>query len=161
MNQLRSTTSDDASNGIVVSFDAKWGQILRQKSVTRVFRKRAPRNMTPTQMYVYVGAPVSALIGRYDIAAIDWLPIEDILALASEGAISPDELRRYAGAYDVLAAYTVRPIHECHSPLPLSLLKQRFSFWPPQSFFVLSRTGQHNLDEVAGFIRRTQKGKSQ
>lgn len=161
MNQLKATTSDDASKAIVVSFDAKWGELLRHKPVTRVFRKRAPRHTAPRHIYVYIGAPVSALIGRCEISSLDWLPTADALALSSEGAISQDDLRRYASDYETLAVYTVRPIEVCRSPLSFSLLHERFSFSPPQSFFVLSRTGKDELDDVAGFSRRSQKGKRQ
>lgn len=159
MNELKANSSDDSSEAIVISFDAKWGEILKQSSVTRVFRKRAPRSITPRFIYVYIGAPVSALIGRCEVSALEWLPTKEALTLASDGAISEDELRRYAGDYDALAVYTVDPIEACRSPLSFSHLQETFAFSPPQSFFVLSKTGQHQLDEAAGFGRRTQKGK--
>lgn len=151
MNQLKSTTADDASGAIVVSFDAKWGELFRHKPVTRVFRKRAPRNMTPKQIYVYIGAPMSALIGRCAVTALEWLSTEDALALSSEGLLPIEELRRYARDYDSLAVYTIQPIELCSSPLSFSTLQEKFSFSPPQSFFVLSRQGQRDLDHVAGF----------
>lgn len=160
MNKLKSQTTDDASNAIVVSFDAKWGDIIPVKPVTRVFRKRAPRNFVPTKMYVYIGAPVSALIGRCEVTSLDWLPIKEALALSSEGAIPQDELRRYAGDYDTMAVYTIESIEVCRSPLSYSQLHEQFSFSPPQSFFVLSKAGQAELDELAGFVQKKRKGKN-
>ena len=159
MNQLKSTTAADASDAIVVSFDAKWRERFKQAPLTRIFRKRAPRFTTPTQMYVYIGAPVSAIIGRCAITSLEWLPVEDVLALSSEGAISTDELKQYSGIYRALAVYSVRPIEVCRPSLTLSVLHERFAFLPPQSFFRLSRKGQVDLDEVAGFDGRPQKGK--
>jgi predicted transcriptional regulator len=157
MNQLKATTNDDASEAIVVSFDAKWGEILQQKHLTRVFRKRAPRNVGPSYMYIYIGTPVRALIGRCEVFGLDWLPTKEAIALFSEGAISEDDLRRYASTYEKLAVYTVGPIQVCRSPLSFSFLQEQFTFSPPQSFFVLSRTGQQKIDEVAGFAERSQK----
>lgn len=157
MNKLKAQTSDDASNAIVVSFDAKWGEILPAKAVTRVFRKRAPRNFVPTKIYVYINAPVSALIGRCEVSSLDWLPIKDALALSTDGAISQDDLRKYAGTYDTMAVYTVGAIEACRSPVAYSLLHKQFSFSPPQTFFVLSKTGRAELDELAGFERKRGK----
>jgi predicted transcriptional regulator len=154
MNQLKFRTAFDASDAIVVSFHAKWRELFMQNAVKRIFRRRAPRT-APTQMYVYIGSPVSAIIGRCTITDLDWLPVEDVLALSSEGALSRDELSQYIGNYQTLAVYSVRPIEVCRRSLPLSILKERFSFSPPQSFFALSRAGQQALDDAAEFIRRT------
>jgi predicted transcriptional regulator len=158
MNQLKATTNDEASEGIVVSFDAKWGEILQNTRVTRVFRKRAPRNVAPRFIYIYIAAPVSALIGRCDVSSLDWLPTKEAIAHSSDGAISEDELRRYPSEYDTLAVYTVGPIQVCRAPLSFSLLREQFAFSPPQSFFVLSQSGQKNLDGIAGFAKCSHKG---
>lgn len=159
MNELKATAREDSSEAIVVSFDAKWSELLTSSTVTRIFRKRAPRSLAPRFIYIYVGAPVSALIGRCEVSSLDWLPTKDALALSTEGAISEEDLRRYADNYESLAVYTVGPIQVCVSPLSFSILQKQYAFSPPQSFFVLSKTGKHNLDEVAGFGRRSHKGK--
>ena len=111
-------------------------------------------------MYVYIGAPVSALIGRCEVTGLDWLPIKEALAHSSEGAIPQDELRRYAGDYDTMAVYTIESIEVCRSSLSYSQLHEKFSFSPPQSFFVLSKAGQGELDELAGFVQKKRKGKN-
>jgi predicted transcriptional regulator len=160
MNKLKSQTTDDASSSIVVSFDSKWADILTATPVTRVFRKRAPRNFRPTKMYVYIGAPVSSLIGRCEVTRLDWLPIKEALALWSEGAIPQDELRRYAGGYDTMAAYTIDSIEACRRLLSYVELHEQFAFSPPQSFFVLSKAGQAELDELAGFVQKKRKGQN-
>jgi predicted transcriptional regulator len=158
MNTLKASCESEASDAIVVSFDAKWRELLAEEDITKVFRKRAPRNSAPRYIYIYIGAPISAICGRFEVLKLEWLPIEEVLAIASKGAISTNELQQYSRDYKSLAVYTVSKLKLFQIPLTYTLLHQRFQFSPPQSFFTLSKTGQHQIDDLAGLPQRSTKG---
>lgn len=154
MNQLKMTNATDASESIVVSFEAKWDQPLRKNEVSVVFRKRGPRNFTPKYIYVYVGSPVCALTGRFAVEKCERLSTKDAVALADAGAIAADELERYARDYDHLYVFTVGDFESSKKELAYSDLSEKFGFSPPQSFFVLSKDGKSTVDKKAGFAKK-------
>jgi len=154
MNELKMSGPRDASEAIVMSFEAQWAEPIKQQKVHCVFRKRAPRHLTPRLMYIYIGSPLSAIIGRCLIVSIELRKSAHAFALAGQGHISLEKLKQYAAHYDSLAVYTIKPIELCKSPLLYPLLRTTFSFSPPQTFFVLSRRGQAELDTLAGFSQR-------
>jgi predicted transcriptional regulator len=157
MNELKMTSADDASRAILVSFASKWLDTLVRNEVAVVFRKRGPRHISPNWMYIYLAAPKSAVVGRARIHSLDWLPCEEAFALAADGKIDPDELRRYAVGYDSLAVFRIGQLEIAHPKLTFAELSSQFGFSPPQSFFVLSESGQRHLDKLAGFETIQQK----
>lgn len=134
-----------------MSFASKWLVPLLSNEVSVVFRKRRPCNITPEWLYIYIGAPTSALIGRARIYSLTSLPSAEALLLATEGKIDIDELAAYAMGYDSLAIFRIGTLETPRSRLKLSDLFAQFGFSPPQSFFVLSKSGHINLDSAAGF----------
>jgi predicted transcriptional regulator len=154
MNKLKSHTQSDAADAIVVSFEAKWGEILKATNVSRIFRKRAPRAIRPKYLYAYVGSPVSAVIGRLEVTALESIRSNDAIKLCPLGSISEKDLSRYSEGYDALHVYSVKPIQLCKSPISLNELQSEYSFSPPQSFLVLSVNGQAELDQKAGFANK-------
>ena len=147
MNELKMTTSDNASSSIVVSFESKWEEPLRTQEVSVVFRKRGPRNFIPDFIYVYVGSPLSSLIGRLPVNNCEQLPVAKALKLADAGAISSEALRSYSGDYESLYVFSVGDFEEVSNVLTYSELAHDFGFSPPQSFFVLSKSGKTTLDK--------------
>jgi predicted transcriptional regulator len=152
MNKLKSHSPSEAADAIVVSFEAKWGTILKEQDVSRIFRKRAPR-VRPKYLYAYIGSPVSAVIGRIEVTALELISSEDAIKLCHLGAISEKDLNRYSESYDSLQVYSVKPIELSTSPIPLVELQAQYNFSPPQSFLVLSVSGRAELDKKAGFAR--------
>lgn len=151
MNQLKMTSPDDATKSIVVSFAAKWQEPLTHNDVTVVFRKRGPANFTPDFLYFYVGAPVSAVIGRAKITEFERLATDEAVRLADEGHINEKELRAYATGYDALVVFHLGRLQLAKTELSYSTLASSFGFSPPQSFFVLSKEGKSQLNKLAGF----------
>ena len=149
---LKSQNNNDASDSILVSFDAKWAEPLAGGSVSQVFRKRGPKSTLPNWIYVYAGTAIKAVIGRLPVMSLKQLTLKDSLALADEGAIKTTELQEYAGAYSSLFVFTVGKYQPASSPAHFSKLKNDYGFAPPQSFLILSKEGKFTLDSICGFV---------
>lgn len=148
---LKSQNNNDASDSILVSFDAKWAEPLNEGSVSQVFRKRGPKSTSPNWVYVYAGTPIKAVIGRLPVMQLRQITIKESLALADEGALKRKELQEYAGEYSSLFVFTVGKFQPASSPTPFSKLKEDYGFAPPQSFLILSEEGKIALDALCGF----------
>jgi predicted transcriptional regulator len=148
---LKSQNNNDASDSILVSFDAKWAEPLAEGSVSQVFRKRGPKSTSPNWVYVYAGTPIKAVIGRLPVMCLRQLALKESLALADEGALKKRELQEYAGEYSSLFVFTVEKFQPASSPAPYSKLKEDYGFAPPQSFLILSEEGKIALDALCGF----------
>lgn len=148
---LKSQNNNDASDSILVSFDAKWAEPLAEDSVSQVFRKRGPKSTSPNWVYVYAGTPIKAIIGRLPVMRLKQLTIKESLALADEGALKIKELQEYAGEYSSLFVFTVGKFQPAFRPAPYSKLKEDYGFAPPQSFLILSKEGKIALDALCGF----------
>ena len=142
---------NDMSDGIVVSFHSKWLPILSRGAIKYVFRKRGPQNMNPKWMYVYVGSPTKAVVGRLPVTHVDTRTLRDCVGQASGGAITADELNKYADGYERLFVFTVGHYQAAARPASLAALSSKHRFVPPQSFLVLSIPGARVLDEMCKF----------
>ncbi len=153
--KLKATSSSN-SHAIVVSFHGKWHEAIRAKSVSVVFRKKGPTRYVPTAMYMYVSAPVSAIVARASVESYRSASIEEALAYVSEGGISEEELRDYAAQpyskrYDELLVYGLGQIQLAGSPIGLTTLMSEYDFWPSPSYIPLSVDGKKTLDDIGHF----------
>ena len=151
MVQLKSEGSKNGSESIVVSFDSRWLKPLHENRISVVFRKRGPRSFSPKYIYVYVGSPVSALVGRTKVTKYEWMPLESALCKAQDGFIKEEELRNYAGRYSELAVFSVERFQAMPNTLSLQYLHDTFEFYPPQSFLRLSIQGEAELEKRGNF----------
>lgn len=148
---LKSQNNNDASDSILVSFDAKWAEPLAEGSVSQVFRKRGPKSTSPSWVYVYASTPIKAVVGRLPVMCLRQLTIKESLVLADEGALKRRELQEYAGEYSSLFVFTVGKFQPAFRPVSFSKLKEDYGFAPPQSFLILSEEGKIALDALCGF----------
>jgi predicted transcriptional regulator len=148
---LKSQDNNDASDAILVSFDAKWVKPLNDGSVSQVFRKRGPKSTSPSWVYVYAGTPIKAVIGRLPVIHLRQLTIKESLALANEGALERSELAEYAGEYSSLFVFTVGKFQSASTEVTFPELKEKYGFAPPQSFLILSTQRKNALDTLCGF----------
>lgn len=102
---LKSQNNNEASDSILVSFDAKWAEPLAEGSVSQVFKKRGPKSTPPSWVYVYAVTPIKAIVGRLPVMQLRQITIKESLALADEGAFKRKELQEYAGEYSSLFFY--------------------------------------------------------
>lgn len=151
MTQLKAADLREASTSIIVSFHHNWLQPLLNNDVSVIFRKRGPRQIKPAWIYVYVGQPESSIIGRLPIKHYSQLNIAEALQLSQEGQISKHDLQDYAGTYKKLAVFRVETLQRSSPHISRKTLVEKFNFFPPQSFLILSTQGKILLDELAGF----------
>jgi predicted transcriptional regulator len=148
---LKAQDNNDASDAILVSFDAKWAKPLVGGSVSQVFRKRGPKSTSPNWVYVYAGTPIKAIVGRLPVIQLRQLTIKEALTLAHDGGLRRNELAEYAAGYESLCIFTVGKFQSSSREIALSELKKDYNFNPPQSFLILSMQGKKVLDKLCGF----------
>ncbi|HOO93761.1 MAG TPA: hypothetical protein PKX94_09840 [Opitutales bacterium] len=107
--------------------------------------------MTPSWIYVYVGTPTKAIIGRLPIQKMEFLPLNECIRHSAKGAITKDDLSKYASGYAELFVFTVAEYQAAKTAVELEYLKERYAYSPPQNFLVLSKQGKQALDELCGF----------
>ena len=151
MATLKINDEANASTSIIIPFDAKWEDELRHKSITAIFRKRAPTSFLPDYIYVYVTSPASRLIGRLKVLSLASLPLAEAVKQGPKGGLTAEELTKYAGNYQALAVYSVDAFEKAQPAMSLSELQNAYSFFPPQSILRLSLTGKEALDAALGF----------
>jgi len=148
---LKATKKEELSDGIIVSFHAKWHPLLTAGAVNCVFRKRGPQHMEPRWIYVYVGTPIKAIVGRLPLERLEVMPVTECLHLTTAGAIAKDELVQYANNYKGLFVFWVGKYQRANQEVDFDYLNSRHGFSPPQSFLLLSRQGKKQLDDLCGF----------
>jgi predicted transcriptional regulator len=113
-------------------------------NVLCIVRKRVPKTCTPTWLYVYINAPVSALIGRFRITAIE--PLNSLSKdFLDRSRLTRQEAENYIRESTV-STYSVGPFEPGSSVITLREFRQRFDFAPPQSFLFLSTSAKRWLD---------------
>lgn len=148
---LKAGKDEDLSDGIVVSFYAKWQPLLMAGKVSCVFRKRAPQHMVPRWIYAYFGTPIKAVAGRLSVQKVEAMPVAECLHHTSAGAIARDELAQYAHNYSSLFVFWVYGYQPANQEASFDHLSSLYGFAPPQSFLLLSTQGKTQLDELCGF----------
>ena len=151
------TDEKDGSSSILIPFDQKWEEPIREQRILVVFRKRGPKTVSPECIFVYIGSPKSSLIGRFQVETFSFLPLENAVKLATSGGLTEADLRAYAGDYRDLAVFKVKAFEPASTPLSLSQLSSDYGFYPPQSFLRLSEQGRMVLNDAIGFSRPRSK----
>lgn len=153
----KASGAEDQSDGIVVSFGAEWHQPLRDQRFKAVIRKRVPKTMKPAWLYFHVNAPVSAICARARVLGVREMKAEDARRRAADLALSAAEVAAYVGADATIGWYELGPVLFPRKEIGISEMSSRMVYFPPQSFFILSRAGKAMLDEMAGFESTTAK----
>lgn len=149
INLAKATDAETSTPSIVVSFDSRWHELLRQGRVKAVIRKRGPKKIMPESMYAYVNSPISALVARFAIRKFEWRDNPDA-RLCRDCALNLQEISAYTRGERFAVFHLGKP--ELARPrVPLSELTLKLGFVPPQSFFVLSASGRDGLDALAKF----------
>lgn len=143
--ELKASKLAESSESIIMSFDSRWINALVSQQVHTVFRKRGPQKIQINEIFVYLGSPVSSIVGVLPVEVHQVLPIEKCLPLSDSGAISTTELISYSGKYNNLHVFKVGPYEEVSELFSLSELKSKYRFYPPQSFLILSVDGRNDL----------------
>lgn len=142
---------DENCDAIVLAFNQKWNDPLLAGKIKVVFRKQGPHCFTPSLMYAYITAPISAIIARMPIISHTSMPTEKAILLATRGDIDVEELRHYAKDLDNLLVTEIGQIAVAKRPITLSYMSANFNFWPSSSFIPLSASGARTLDKLGQF----------
>jgi predicted transcriptional regulator len=124
---------------VLVTFSAKWREALLSGSIKCVLRRRYPKSLLPTRMYLYIAAPFSQVIGVSSIARLIDVNIAKAQELQDKTHLSLKELTQYFDGYDKVGCYFIESTELFHPPIHLESLRESWSFYAPQSFVSLSR----------------------
>lgn len=148
MNPLKATKPEEQSDAIILSFEERWEQSLVGNKISCVFRKRAPTKNDIKWMYVYVGSPRKAIIGKYEIKEIELLNVDAAVDLAVLGGLTKSELLDYAEDYSQIYLFSVQEFMKADKYADLDILKGKYKFTPPQSYLILSDFGKNELNKT-------------
>ena len=137
-NWFKATSPSDRSGDILVSFDAKWRDLLTHQSLGCIVRRRYPKSFSPRRMYIYIGSPHSHLIGFVDVNDLCTITPKEGFQILAKTGLAKGELDAYFRGYERIGCYAVSPLALFKQPLPLDTLRARSGFSPPQSFVALS-----------------------
>lgn len=140
--------NDKSGNAVIYSFKSKWVQPLKDGNVELFFRKRAP-SRTPTRILLYVGSPISSIIGYAEVTSMEKLSPNAALKLAEKGAIDKSELSNYLNdATSVTGIWIARPSIYMR-PLSIQDIREVINFHPPQNFMQINAEDALQLDSIA------------
>lgn len=151
MAQLKAAKPQEATNSILIPFQAKWKEPILESRISVVFRKRGPKSRELNWIYCYVKAPESAILARCKISRYETLPLNKATTLCEFAGLTEVELRQYAAGYDSLAVFRLATIQPARRPVSLKELAADFHFKPVQGFLILSKDGKTQLDKALGF----------
>jgi predicted transcriptional regulator len=127
------------SSEVLVTFSAKWREPLLSGSIECVLRRRYPKSLEPSRMYIYMAAPFSQVIGVSNITRLIDVSIEEAKALRDKTGIDDKELRKYFDGYESVGCYFIDNTQYFNPAISLESLRDEWSFYPPQSFVSLSQ----------------------
>jgi predicted transcriptional regulator len=139
-------TIKNNNSSVVYSFEGRWEEALRKGQVRVFFRKRRPTKL-PRRIFFYVGVPVKAIIGFAEVEGITSINLREAVEIRTLGAITENELIRYVGQLGEVNAIRISAPTLFAIPAELSVLKQQFSFNPPQSFSIMEEAFEMALLE--------------
>lgn len=121
---------------VVLSIRPQYSEKIVDGSKTVELRRRFPVSApNGTIAYIYSTSPVRAMVGMAEITSVLKLPIAEIWQrFENQAQIDKPDFDRYFEGVEqgfVLLFDKARPFPK---PLPLSTLRERFDFEPPQSF---------------------------
>ena len=147
----KATNTAEQSDSIVVSFGSEWHQHLLSKTFSVVIRKRIPKNHSFKWLYFHINSPVSAICGRAEIRKIFSVPVKGAVTIAKQINLSPAEILAYIGGNASIGCYKLGVFQYGAGPIPRASLTTRLAYYPPQSFFILSKQAKKVVDELGGF----------
>lgn len=144
---------EDRSDGIVVSFDAKWYEAIVAKEISLIIRKRIPTRNKPTWLYFHVNAPKSAICARARLASVALMPIDLVRAHASEICLDIAGIDAYCGKLEEVGAYRIGRIELASVQVSAAELRRHLLYTPPQSFMFLSHKAKATIDKAGNFTK--------
>ncbi len=125
-----------ARRDVVLSIKPIYSSKILDRRKTVELRRRFPVSApSGTLAYIYSTSPVKAMVGTASIKDVLKLPVEQIWReFENKAFIKRDRFVKYFEGLDYGFALVFDNARKFSRPLPLSELRERFGFEPPQSF---------------------------
>jgi len=139
---------------VVLSIRPQYSDKILEGKKTVELRRRFPVSAPKgTLAYIYSTSPVRAMVGLADIKAVRRLPVQQLWVEFEKTAhIERDDFDRYFEGVDCGYALCFDRIRSFARPIPLSELRERFSFEPPQSFLYAKRDLRRALQHECAIL---------
>ena len=148
---------DDAfksQRDVVLSIKPHYSEKILEGSKTVELRRRFPLSAPSGAIaYIYSTSPVKAMVGTAAIRDVLKLPVEQIWAeFESTASIERDQFNKYFEGVDHGFALLFEDVKTFSRPLPLSELREKFGFEPPQSFLYAKRDLRKALQDEPAVV---------
>ncbi|MEF3132210.1 helix-turn-helix domain-containing protein [Rhizobium sp. 268] len=129
-----------AQRDVVLSIRPQYSEKILDGRKTVELRRRFPVSAPGTVAYIYSTSPVRAMVGVGEIRDVLKLPIEQIWAEFEDTAfIGRNDFESYFHGLEFGYALLFEDVKPFSRPVPLTELREKFGFEPPQSFLYASR----------------------
>ncbi len=124
-------------------------RIVKGEKTVELRRRFAKNSVIGGRILIYASSPDRAIIGAGLIADIEHLNVDQLWKQHGDSAvISRSAFLRYFSGVSHGVAVSIRAVVCFEQPLPVSELRERFSFTPPQSYcYVYGRLEELLNDE--------------
>lgn len=141
---------EERSSSIVVSFGSKWLERMASGGVSAVIRKRGPVSGFPSLMYIHVNSPVGGICAKAKINSVNRVALDDAQKLSCEIGLSDKEISDYSSGGTEVFCYRISDLIFLKEPIRSSDINKDFVYYPPQSFFFLSKAADDFLSRLFG-----------
>lgn len=121
---------------VVLSIKPFYSEEILSRRKTVELRRRFPASTRrDATAYIYATSPVMAIVGTAKISDVRKLPINDLWSeFSGSASIDRGQFDSYFRGLDDGFALLLHDAQEFSRPYPLTELRKRFEFKPPQSF---------------------------
>jgi predicted transcriptional regulator len=139
---------------VVLSIKPVYSEKILEGSKTVELRRRFPVAAPNGAIaYIYSTSPVKAMVGTAEIRDVLKLPVEQIWSeFESTASIERDKFDKYFEGLDHGFALLFEEVKTFSRPLPLSELRAKFGFEPPQSFLYAKRDLRKALQDEPAIV---------
>lgn len=143
----------ERSDAIVVSFDNKWHEKIKEGVFSAIIRRRVPTALQPRWLYFHVNSPIKAICGRAEIRSVKKVDRASAASFTKELALSVSEIELYIGDRETVGIYEIGAIELSIEDLSTSKLAESLLYYPPESYLSLSSSAKAIIDRLGEFGR--------
>lgn len=139
---------------VVLSIRPQYSEKIMQGRKTVELRRRFPVSAPGgTMAYIYSTSPVRAMVGIAEIKDVLKLPVQQIWSEFEDTAfIQRSDFDSYFNGLEFGFALLFEEVKPFSRPIPLTELREKFGFEPPQSFLYASRDLRKALRDEATVV---------
>ena len=144
----------ESPRDVVLSIKPVYSEKILSGRKTVELRRRFPlANPIGALAYIYSTSPVKAIVGSASISNVRKLPLEEIWSeFQSTAFIERDQFEKYFDKRDHGFALVLDHVRAFQRPFPLSELRERFGFEPPQSFLYAKHDLRRALEDDSAIL---------